>query len=251
MEENTTTETTTEDTGVDSTQPVSADAGTADNSTADQATTTTEESEPSQDDNSLDWLQSKGIDPNSPEALSKVAEMYRNAERNMHNSTAKASELQKSLSETHNNAVDSLIDPDVATRLQADIQGIKLQNSVNDFFSSNPEAKELEATMSKIVTDKPEIGQLVSAGYLSLNDLHSMARGSDPQVANSLKSQGGKEALQQLADKQQAKAVTGTATTSALGNSGPTKANLDQWYSNLSAAERAKPETQQIVAGLL
>lgn len=238
----------------------------ADTSAAQQPTEpiTNEESpdEPSADDNSS-WLQSKGIDPDSPEAILKLADMARNAEKRMHESTTQASELRKALD--GGTAADEGLNTDlfdmdnpVVAQLVEEINGLKanqanqaLASTVKDFFASNPDAQKYEADMAKLVTDDENLGALVKGGYLSVDKLYAMAKGADPSRDDSLKSAGGKEALERIANKQQARAVQGAATTSATAPTTVTKANVEQWYSGLSSAERHSPENQATLSRLL
>jgi hypothetical protein len=99
-----------------------------------------------------------------------------------------------------------------------EVQQLKLARSVDNFWSQNPEAKAYEPKMMEIVDTRPEIKQLVQAGYLSLNDLYNLTRGGDTGNEAALKAAGGKEALEKVAEKQQAKAVPGVATSSALSD---------------------------------
>lgn len=177
-----------------------------------EPTQTPDQGEPSVDDN-LAWLQKKGIDPQSPEALSKIAEMYRNAETKMHESTAKASQLEKSLTTDQPQAVSAEAD-DIAG-LRQTVAELKMAQNVNTFWATNPEAKAMESQMAEIVTARPAIGELVKAGYLGLDDLYNLARGTEGSEAT-LKAAGGKEALEKVAQKTQAKAIVGAATNSDL-----------------------------------
>src|SRR5688500_16886710 len=99
MDEQTTTDLILPGAGADEpAQPAPADEAAAPQATEPTNDQPDEPAEPSPPvDDNLAWLQKKGIDPSSPEAVSKLAEMYRNAEKQMHESTAKASGLQKSL----------------------------------------------------------------------------------------------------------------------------------------------------------
>ncbi len=180
----------------------------------------TEPAEPSTDEN-LDWLKKKGIDPTSPEAVSKVAEMYRNAEKAMHQSTAQASELKKSLST-----------PDPTAPVATDVEGLTnkvaaLERTIEvTTFMADPEHKAMESKMAEMVTADPTLKALVNQGYMSVESLYYMAKGSDVSREAQLKADGGKEALERVAKNQQAKAVPGVATTSAMSNNEPEDAFL-------------------------
>jgi hypothetical protein len=135
----------------------------------------------------------------------------------MHDKTVKASELEKTLTTQDPSApADSIV-----AELAAEVRSMKLQANVNSFWSENPDAKAYETKMTEIVTSRPDIGTLVRDGFLSLSDLYSLARGNDTGKDAELKAAGGKEALQKVAEKQQARAVPGVATSSALSD--PTK----------------------------
>ena len=244
MEDITTTDAPIVEAGAEQAQP----AEQPDTSAASQPQEPATIDEPSTDEN-LDWLRNKGIDPDSPEAISKIAEMARNAEKKMHESTTKASALERSLTEP---AADfQPQDQSSIEALAAKVQAMELSQKVNTFFSENPEAKSLEAKMTEIVTTRPEIGQLVTQGYLSLQDLHALARDGDTGREAQLKQDGGREALEKVAAKQQAKAIQGNAVSSEIPTSNVTRANVEEWFAGLSSDERAKPETQKMLNCLL
>jgi hypothetical protein len=249
MDESTTTNEPT-DTGVQETQPAEVDTQAAENQPAEPTESTdSQEAVPVTDDN-LAWLQNKGIDPQSPEALGKVAEMYRNAEKAMHASTQEKAQLQTALEQpAENPGTDYQDDP--VSALTAQVQALTMKSTVNDFFNANPEAKQYEADMASIVNNDPTMAALVKGGYFPIDKLYQLARGADPNREATLKSEGGREALQKVADKQQAKAVPGNATSSAMSTSGPTRATVNEWYAGLTAEQRANPETQRTLASLL
>lgn len=205
MEEST-TEATTQESGVEETQPVEQQT---------EAVTTTEEStqatteEQTQSDYS-EWLSKKGIDPSDPEAMAKVAEMARNAERAMHEKAQQASSLSKQLGET---PVQVDTDNEIVQQLHGEVASLRLAHAVNEFKAQNSITQEQENQMSAYVKENPHIGQLIQAGYLTLPQLQTLSLGAN---AESIKSEGGKQALQQLANKQRASSIPGNATTSSL-----------------------------------
>lgn len=249
------------ETGALEAQPAEPAAPQSAASTPPEPTTTpTDEPDaPAPEDDTAAWLKSKGIeDPNSPEAILKVAEMARNAEKRMHETTMKASELQKALAtEPAQDSTDLIDEDDRVSQLQQQVDALTRARQVEEFFSAGgdpekaAERKALEPAMAKIVTDNPTIGALVNGGYLSYDQLLAMAKGSDSDLIEKAKVDGGREALAKVASNQQARAVPGAATTSALDAGTVTKENFDSWYAGLSAAERAKPENQAIVARVL
>jgi hypothetical protein len=148
-------------------------------------------------------------------AKDNQAEYQRNAQ--------KASELEKTLTKSNAQAIADATnngEVDTAELALARVAALELQTSVNTFFTSNPEARQHEQAMVKLVADRPEVGLLVRQGALSVSDLYSMVRGGDQSLVTEAKTKGAQEALQQLANKQVAKAVPGSATTSAYSASG-------------------------------
>lgn len=173
------------------------------------------------DDKLKSFAKGLGIEDisNLSERESKLLKIAKDNQAEFQRNAQKASELEKTISSGTQQAIaeataSGTVDPvDIAL---ARVAALELQTSVNGFFGSNPEAKQHEQAMVKLVTDRPEIGQLVRQGALSVSDLYSMARGSDSNAVNEAKTQGAQEALQQLANKQTAAAVPGAATTSAV-----------------------------------
>lgn len=177
--------------------------------------------EPSDDDTS-EWLRNKGIDPSDPDAITKLAKSAREAERAMHEKAKRASELEKTLSNTSDEVAEQVAeqtgqDPELVKRLQR----IEVRDAVRDFFDSNPQAKEHEQKMVEILAKKPHL-----AG--DLESLYATALVQSGTL-DSVKSQGKQEALRNLAQKQQATAPTGNATTSGAPKQKP--------FNELSIAE--------------
>lgn len=188
-----------------------------------QPQTGDEESVPQVDDKLQSFAKGLGIEDVS--SLSdrelKLLKVAKDNQAEYQRNAQKASELEKTISKGTRDAIDSAAanGEDPVNIALAEIASLKLQTSVNGFFSNNPEAKEHEQEMVKLVTDRPEIGQLVRQGALSVSDLYAMVKGLDGSAVEEAETKGAKKALQQLANKQLAKAVPGSATTSALSPS--------------------------------
>lgn len=204
---------------------------------ADTPAEPTTNEEPSTDDNSS-WLQAKGIDPSDPEAISKLAEMARNAEKKMHESTQKASDLTKSITESSDKSGILETDP-VLER----VQRVELALQVENFFKQEGIDAGMRPKMAEYAEQNPAIAALVDSGHISLRDLYNMTKGADPAVTEAARAEGGQEALQKVADKQLGRATQGHATTSSMPAQ-LTKANAEAWYTSLSPAERADPSNQ-------
>lgn len=121
--------------------------------------------------------------------------------------SSKTSELEKSVTTQTNEAIDQMAettgqDPELVKA----VRQLQIQNAVRDFWVNNPEAREYEPQMIEIIKEKPHL-----AG--DLESLYATALVKSGGL-DAVKSQGKREALTNLAQKQQATAPTGNATTS-------------------------------------
>ncbi len=205
------------------------------------------DSVPATDDN-LAWLQNKGIDPNSPEALAKVAEMYRNAETQLR-STRNDAKLDTSITDAAKES--DLAESNPTPEWQQELNQLKLERNVDKFFATDGIDASLRPKMAEAAQANPNLAYLVENGVLTLQDMYNMVRGSDTTLLNQAKQDGGREALQKVADKQQAKAVAPSASSSAMATQGPTRETVSEWYAGLTSEQRNKPETQATLASLL
>ena len=155
------------------------------------------------DEDTLNWLNAKGIDPSSPEALSKVAKTAREAEKAMHSKANEASQLKKSMESVADQAAEETGENPMLVRLM-------VKDTIRDFYDSNPEAKEFDKEIAEVVTQRP---------YL-VNDLEAAYALVQKNNAPVLKEQGKKEALQSLASKQRTAAPTGSAVNSVPSKPG-------------------------------
>lgn len=218
-----TTDSSVVDSGVAQTQPT--DSITLDEPAAnspEQQDTNVTTTEPSQDDDNSKWLQSKGIDKSAPDWEAKLIQNAREAERLMSQRASEAARLQNALTEPVAPQDQLLEQPDPVSQLTAQVEALQLNQSVKDFFAADgnaevaAERKALEPQMAEVVSNNPMIGQLVRAGGMTYDQLFALAKGSNPDYAASLKQDGGREALQEVVNKQQARANPGIATSSAL-----------------------------------
>lgn len=151
------------------------------------------------------WAEKKGLDPSDPNTLLKAA---REAEKAMHTNASKRSELEKQLSEQPKSAD---LDYDEIASLRAEMQEVKTATAITNFYLNNPDARQLDDVMGKMVTENPRLKAAFADGHLGVEDIYLMAKGS--QGAESLKTEGGREALQSVAKKLKANAPTAAATT--------------------------------------
>lgn len=159
------------------------------------------------------WAEKKGLPLDDPV---KLATMYRDAEKKMHQATEKARELEQAT--VAQLPVEYTGDPNVDSLAQS-VNTLLIQNNVRDFFSSNPEAKEFESQMAEIVTQRPHLQN-------DLDALYALAR-NDPNREAEIKQQGGRDALTNLAQKQQQIPPGANATNTGVYESGQiTPANV-------------------------
>ena len=84
--------------------------------------------QPAQADETVAWLQSKGVDLSDPEAVRKVAQMAYNSEKQMTKAAQEASELRKSLG-SEPFAPQAGVDP----TMQEFIQDYRRDKQINSF----------------------------------------------------------------------------------------------------------------------
>lgn len=147
-----------------------------------------------------DWATKKGLPMDDPV---KLAKMYRDAEKKMHQATEKAREFNTAVMDqplidyTGNEAVD---------QLAQQVNQLTIQNKVNSFWEATPEAREFEGKMAELVIQRPHLQN-------DLDALYALAR-TDPSREADLRREGGREALTNLAQKQQAVPPNAASTNS-------------------------------------
>lgn len=239
MENETTTTVADESAGTQTVQGIAVDdqgqaipqaEDTSEQTAAVEPTTETEgneeaASEPSEPvDDTSEWLKKKGIDPTDPEAITKLAKAGREAEQLMHKATVQRSELEKVAKIT-----DEQVKADATPEQRENVRlrNLELRTDIQDWKLRNQDKMTYEPQMVKVLSD-PNKRLLVQEGYLSLDDVYSMARGSTTDEA-SIKSQGAREALQKVAQNQQAQSPRGNATnTATMSSVRITPQNVDQ-----------------------
>lgn len=230
MNEDDTTVQDVQDTGAEA-LPVSQDApdsagvqDTTEPSESQQDAAEETPSAPDVDDKLKTYAQSQGIDLDSPSAI-KAAKIAMAAQSEATKNYHKTQELEKATSIT-----DEQVPADATQQQQENIRirNLELQLSVQSWKASNPDKAALENDMVKVLQDQKKLA-MVQEGYLSLDDVYSLAKASAPDNSSQLKSEGGQEALQRLAQKQTAAVPRGNATTMTAPKEKP--------FSELSIAE--------------
>lgn len=151
-----------------------------------------------------EWAKSKGLPLDDPV---KLAKMYRDAEKQMHDATKKAKELENTA--VSQVPVDYTGDPNIDSLAQQ-VNTLLIKNNVNDFFQQYPEAREYESKMAEIVQQQPELQH-------NLKALYATARFDTLDSKESeLRQEGGKQALTNLAQKQSQVPPAASATNSRV-----------------------------------
>lgn len=219
MEEQTTTEPVAEETQAsEETQPEQQQSEAVEQASEPESDDSGDTaSETADDDSDLEeWAASnKGISLET-ENEKKLAKMYRDAEKNMHQTTEKASELEKTLTEEAQGSYSE----DTVQQLQTQVQYMQLQNSIRDFKERYSVDPQTEAEMAKELKEKPYLWNDLEAAY-GKAQLKAMDQKSD-----NLKKEGGQEALQKLAQKQKTAAPQGNAVDSKVSKDGITREKL-------------------------
>lgn len=201
--------------------------------------------EPSDEEQLAKFAESKGLTLDSDNAK-KAAKMAMEAERNMHKATKKASELEKATNITEND-----ISPE-ATPQEKDgwrVRNLELKMDIRQWKQDNPDKLQYEDAMVKVLSD-PTKKQLVQAGYLNLDDVYSIAMAGN---TDTVRSQGKREALESLAQKQQAAVPTGHAVNSSQTNSEQiTPQNVDRLVASHDQAwfEKHYDKINRAMAGI-
>lgn len=214
MEEETIT-TAADDTGASTdAQPVETASPEAVQTTTAPEQQTEQPSEPSEDEQLAKFAESKGLTLDSDNAT-KAAKMAMNAEKLMHQKTARASELEKSIATQSDEQAEAVAeqtgqDPELLKRLQR----VEVKEAVRDFWNTPDEGgstpdRSLEPAMIKLLETKPHL-----AG--DLESLYASAVVKSGGIS-AVKSQASRETLEKLAHSQQAAVPTGNATTSGTG----------------------------------
>lgn len=212
MEEKTTTEAVV-DAGVQETLPAEPMQAKAVQAPAEPIQNSSEDDQEApqaiKEDDDLDsWAEKVGLKLDSDNTR-KAAQMARDAKRAANEKFQKASEMEKLLSTKSDKIAEQVAestgqDIEVIRRLQR----IEVKESVRDFWANNPEARQYEAQMIETLNEKPHL-----AGDLDSLYANALRKSGALSAA---KSEGKKEALSNLAQKQQATAPIGNAVNSGI-----------------------------------
>lgn len=184
--------------GVQETQPEVEQTETAESNVTEDSSP----AEPSEGDDLSKWAESKGINLEDPESVQKLAKSYREAEKKLHETTQTKSELEKQLVPA--DGVPQYT-PDGNLDVYSEVQNVKTQLNLQNFYMENPEARSYDEKMAQIALEKPELG-LYAKNSGDFSVLLAMAKQGDERR------EGGREALERLAEKQRAAVAQPAAT---------------------------------------
>ncbi len=201
-----------------------------DSGEVDTTTSNEESSQPEVDKDLEKWAKAKGLETPTTESEIKMAKMARESEKAMHSAKGEAkSVLQEEAMKTNDSA-----DP-----LAEKVASLEAKVAISDFYNANPDARAYDEKMGEALANDPAMLEYVrSTG--NIKAVYALVKDADSaKEAESFKKEGGREALTQLANKQQAAAVKGSAVNSAPSSSEKiTPQNVDeligkngqQWY---------------------
>lgn len=214
-QEQTTTEPAVQETeGAQEAQPEVEQTETAESNVTEDSSPT----EPSEGDDLSKWAESKGINLEDPESVQKLAKSYREAEKKLHETTQTKSELEKQLVPA--DGVPQYT-PDGNLDVYSEVQNVKTQLNLQNFYMENPEARSYDEKMAQIALEKPELG-LYAKNSGDFSVLLAMAKQGDERR------EGGREALERLADKQRAAVASPAATVPTASQPKITRALMQE-----------------------
>ena len=171
-----------------------------------------------------EFLAKKGIDRNDPDALRKVADMYRNSEKGFYSKSQEAAQLQRQLAQQQ----ASQAQPDQqalnevrSMRIEIDTKEWKAKHNL----SPEDEQKMVEYVSAPLTDRQGNVirdpvtgvpltkGLLVNNGAMSLDDVYRLA-GCGVQKVDNLKQNLRQEVEKEMAARQAAKRPSAKATDS-------------------------------------
>lgn len=205
-DQQTTTEVAVETTGAQEALPAATDqTTTADTGADDQGTTSTDEgnSQSEIDDKLKKYAESQGLDLDSPSAI-KAAKIAMNNQAEVTRNHHKTSQLKKSMETVSDDYAEQEAqatgqDPELVKT----VKRLLVRDAIREFWDQHPEAKNHEGEIAAIVQERPYLANDLEAAYALIQ-------------AKSAKSEGGRQALETLANKQRTAAPSGSAVNSAI-----------------------------------
>lgn len=182
---------------------------------------------PAEDEDPSEYWTKKGIDITTPEGQAKAAKSYQEAEKAMHQKGQQASELTKQLT------TKAAADPDASDSQKALAIATQLQNAevIRQWKAETGVTQDEDNAMGAYAKANPETAELLNSGLITLDQFKAMSVPTKAIDTAAIKTQGGQEALEKLANKQRATQPTGNASTQTKAPAGN---SLDELKSRLA-----------------
>lgn len=187
--------------------------------------------EPTPTDEIEEFLAKKGIKPDDPEALRKVADMYRNVEKDYSRKTQEKAKLERQIAEMNSKQPEIVNANDPMERIQAlerRLAADRQLNAVREWKAAKNPSPEVEAKMIEYL-EQPLISNgvpqtdnqgnpltnnfLVNMGALSFDDVYKLV-GGDSFKAEAVKEELKTAVANEIAAKQTAKSPSAMSTDS-------------------------------------
>ena len=171
-----------------------------------------------------EFLAKKGIDRNDPDALRKVADMYRNSEKGFYSKSQEAAQLQRQLAQqqvSQSQPDQQALNEVRSMRIEIDTKEWKAKHNL----SPEDEQKMVEYVSAPLTDRQGNViydpvtgvpltkGLLVNNGAMSLDDVYRLA-GCGVQKVDNLKQNLRQEVEKEMAARQAAKRPSAKATDS-------------------------------------
>lgn len=165
------------------------------------------------DDDVTEWAAKKGIDLTTPEGQAKALKSMREAEKKIHEKATQAADLKRQFEQAPAASEDERV------------QRLETLYSVSSWKTERGITPEQDQKMGDYLAADPVKIKMVTNGLLSLDEVFALSGASQVNPV-AMKRQGGKEALETLANKQRATAPQGNASLSASPKVDPIAAAL-------------------------
>lgn len=171
-----------------------------------------------------EFLAKKGIDPSDPDAIRKIADMYRNSEKGFYNKAQEAAQLSRQLAQAR---VPELRPDQEAL---SEVRSMRTEMAVEKWktehnLTPEDEAKMIEFIQTPLYDSRGQMqvnpatgepltkGLLVLNGAMTLDDVYKLSGAGKVEVEN-LKQDLRKEVLKEMEARQAAKRPAANATDS-------------------------------------
>lgn len=185
-----------------------------------------ESTETTQTGDAIDqFLAKKGINPNDPNAIRKIAEMYQNSEKGFYSKSQEAAQLQRRLAQQQ--AQQATPDQQALSEVRAMRIEMDTKEWMNSHNLSAVDEQKMVEYINQPLTDRqgnvvinPMTGApytkavLVNNGQLNLDDVYKLAGCGRQQEVETLKANLRKEVENEMAARQAAKRPSSNATNS-------------------------------------